>query len=82
LSAKNIPPFEKGGLRGFFQGDLKQIPLKLWKKFRPEEFGQPGDARGRKKFTAPKQAVISPWPGRYLFRGSRNDHPLGFIRFF
>jgi hypothetical protein len=52
------------------------------KKFREQEYGWSGEARGRGKFTAPKQALISPWPTRDLYHGSRNDHPFEFIRVF
>jgi hypothetical protein len=52
------------------------------KKFRQQEFGWSGDARGRSKFTAPKQALISPWPARDLYHGSRNGRPFVLIRVF
>jgi hypothetical protein len=28
----------------------------------------------------PKQALVSPWTERYLFQGSRNDHPFVFTQ--
>jgi hypothetical protein len=52
------------------------------KNSRPGEIEWPGDARGREKFTPPKQAVISPWPARYLNLGSRIDHPFVLISVF
>jgi len=54
-------------------------PPEAVKKIRPREIGGPGDARGRGKFTPPKQALISPWPTRYVSHGNRNDHPFVFI---
>ncbi len=31
---------------------------------------------------APKQALVSAWPTRYLTRGNRNDYPSVFMRIF
>jgi hypothetical protein len=64
---------------------LKKFPSpypEAVKKFREQEFGRSEDARGRGKFMTPKQALISPWPARDLYHGSRNDHPFAFIRVF
>jgi hypothetical protein len=61
-----------------------EIPLdppEAVKKFRQQEIGGPGDARGRNKFTPPKQALISPRSTRYLSHKRRNDHPFVFIKF-
>jgi hypothetical protein len=52
-----------------------QIPLhppEAVKKFSEEEFGGSGDTRGRSKFTPPKQALIPPWPARYLNQENGN----------
>jgi hypothetical protein len=61
----------------------RQIPLhppEAVKKFRQREFGGPGDARGRDKFTPPKQALVSPWPAWDLTHWSRSENQLVFIK--
>jgi hypothetical protein len=35
--------------------------------------GRPEHARGRAKFTPPKQALVSPWPARYLIKGTEEN---------
>jgi len=52
------------------------------KKFRQREFGGPWDARGRSKFTPPKQALVSPWPARCFTHWSRRENPFGFMKIF
>jgi hypothetical protein len=62
--------------------EIPPNPPEVVKKFRQQEFGRSGDARGRGKFTPPKQALLSPWPARYLNHGSRSDHPFVFKKVF
>jgi len=51
---------------------IQKFPLALpeaVKKFRQRGNAGPGDARGIRKFRPPKQALVSPWPEQYSFRG-------------
>ncbi len=77
-----IPPLKKGG-RGDFCGGLVPAPPaspEAVKKLRQRENAGLGDVRGRGKFMPPKQALVSPWPKRYLIRGGRTDYLSVFIQ--